>query len=91
MWAYNKPIKDIAHFRAVCLSEAGSQVSPLDPKPQSASLRSLDWGYVKVSLSEAVYYRFEDQKNKIRRNKRSKVLRNKKIQCRKNKISGGTK
>ena len=25
------------------------------PHPQSASLRSLDWGYVKFSLSEAAY------------------------------------
>jgi hypothetical protein len=44
-YVYESIIKDIAHYRAVCLSEAENQLFQLDPKPQSASLRSLDWGY----------------------------------------------
>jgi len=51
---YVKTTIDIAHYRAFCLSEAEGQDPLFHPKPQSASLRSLDWGYVKVSLSEAV-------------------------------------
>jgi histidine ammonia-lyase len=47
--------KNIAHYRAVSLSEAGDQSNKHSlQSPDCSRFAPLVWGYVKVSLSEAV-------------------------------------